>query len=128
MKTKPDLFEVLVHYGWHPPMPAGGWRSIKCEVHDDRNASARINYDTEKVHCFACGFRGDVYDVIQYHEGCDYLAAVRIGERFADSHREQVRSDAAGISRRVVSGGSGNRSGGGGYTPPWLRGKSGTGR
>lgn len=126
--TKPDLYEVLVHYGWQPPMPGPGWRSIRCDVHDDRHASARINYDTEKVHCFACGFRGDVYDVIQHHEGVDYRAAVNIGKGFTDSNVSDVPNVSSGFSSRAVSGGARDQSRGRGYVPPWLRSKSGTGR
>ena len=119
--VKPDLYEVLVHYDWSNPVPRSGWQPMKCGVHDDTHASAGVNYDKERVNCFACGFRGDVYDVIMYEEGCDFRAARKIGERFLGATDEQIRGGSARLTSRGSPRGSGDSPRRRGWVPIRLR-------
>lgn len=118
---KPDMLEVLQHYDWGPLNEGPGWRSIRCKVHDERRASARVNYELGRIRCFACDFSGDAYDVIKYEEGCDFATAKRIGEEVFGASGGPLRSQHGGQSGRGVPGGARYRTTSRGYVPPRLR-------
>lgn len=53
-------------------------KSVQCPFHDDHKASASIYCNRRRqwrVKCFACGWRGDVIDVMQWAMPCDFLTA-----------------------------------------------------
>jgi CHC2 zinc finger len=42
-------------------------KAVRCPYHDDKHPSASIHFDADGVwrfHCFACDWKGDVFDVI----------------------------------------------------------------
>lgn len=113
-RDRPDLYEVLEHYGWEPPSPRPGWVSVKCQVHGETRASCRINYDLGAIKCMACDFKGDVYTLIMHHEDVGFRQALTIGANFdTDTHRP------AGRGRHTTRRTQPTR----GYVPPRLRGQ-----
>ena len=119
--VRPDLFEVLDHYGWQPPNPGHGWQRIKCHAHGERKASAGVHYEHGYVNCFGCGFKGGSLDVIMHEEGVGFRDAISIGERFSREGNLDVRQFSPRLGGGAVSGSSRNTSASAGWVPPRLR-------
>jgi len=51
---------------------------IRCPLpqHEDEHPSARLFPDSGIVHCFSCGFHGDMVDLHQRARDCDILTAL----------------------------------------------------
>lgn len=68
---------VLEALGWELP---GGRRTgrvkAKCAFHDDRVASAVIDYTSQRLRCFGCGETGDAIELVMRHEGLGFEAAI----------------------------------------------------
>ena len=72
--------ELLESYGIYPKR---GINIYCCFAHDDRNPSAGITKDGLKFKCFACGFIGDIFDVVMLMDKCNLKTATKIiDERF----------------------------------------------
>ncbi|MEU3351275.1 CHC2 zinc finger domain-containing protein [Streptomyces sp. NPDC037389] len=85
---KPPIVAVLTRYypHWQPPAQRGGWTKCLCPFHDERTPSASINFEKNRVHCFACDLSLDSIDVIQKEEGVKFIEATRLAEsRFGGS-------------------------------------------
>lgn len=117
--AKPDLYLALDHYGWDPPFERPGWHSMKCLIHGEQHPSCRVNYDLQVWVCMACGAKGDVYNIIEHHEGVGFREAKRIGQELFGASGPDVRSQRG--SGHTVSRGSRHTTGGGAYVPPRLR-------
>ena len=74
---------VLEWYGWSVPPERSGNVPVKCMEHDDRQASASINFRKNLVKCHACGFSGDALQVIRTKEGCDFGTALSLAQTIA---------------------------------------------
>ncbi len=48
-----------------------------CFLHEDKTPSLKYYPKDNKVHCFSCGWHGDVIDVVQKLKACTWLDAVR---------------------------------------------------
>ena len=60
---KPNIVEVVEALGGMMAGPdRGGWRSCTCPIHDDGTASAGVNEDECRFHCFTCDLDGDAVD------------------------------------------------------------------
>src|SRR5690606_19409863 len=57
---KPDLQEVLAHYGCHAPHDG----KYLCLVHDEDNPSMNVQLDRGLWFCHSCGKGGDAYTLI----------------------------------------------------------------
>ena len=81
IKARVKMTDVLSLYGVHP---FRGTNIYKCIVHQpDKKPSANINKQNGKFHCFACGWTGDIFDIVKHFEGCDTKKAMQIvDERF----------------------------------------------
>lgn len=80
MKERVGVRELLESYGIYPRR---GTNIYCCFAHDDRNPSAGIMKCDRKFHCYACGFTGDIFDIVQLFEKCDLKTATKIiDERF----------------------------------------------
>ncbi|MCC3775173.1 CHC2 zinc finger domain-containing protein [Streptomyces sp. UNOB3_S3] len=96
---KPPIVAVLAHYHpqWQPPTHRPGWTKCLCPFHDERTPSASINFEKNRVHCFACDLSLDSIDVIQKEEGVKFVEATRLAEsRFGDSGQavsQRVRTE-----------------------------------
>lgn len=49
-----------------------------CFIHNDKTPSLKYYEKENKVHCFSCGFRGDVIDVVMKVRECSFIEAVKI--------------------------------------------------
>lgn len=75
IKEKVSMLEVLEKYG---QFPVRGRNNYRCFAHDDRRPSAGLTKSGDKFHCFACGYTGNIFDVVQHFEKCDLKTAMRI--------------------------------------------------
>lgn len=75
IKERVSMREVLELYGIHPKR---GNNIYLCFAHNDRNPSANLTRDGRHFKCFACGFWGDIFTVVQHFENCDCKTAMRI--------------------------------------------------
>jgi DNA primase len=82
--TRPDIVDVLTRHGANV-RARSGWAAIKCPYHGDTTASASVNTTIGRFNCHGCGVRGDVYDLIQHYESCDYPAALALGDNYQPS-------------------------------------------
>lgn len=49
-----------------------------CPLHNDKTPSLKYYEKENKVHCFSCGFQGDVIDVVMKIRECSFIDAVKI--------------------------------------------------
>lgn len=76
IKEKVSMLEVLEKYG---QFPVRGRNNYRCFAHSpDKRPSAGLTKDGTKFHCFACGYTGNIFDVVQHFEKCDLKMAMRI--------------------------------------------------
>lgn len=74
--ARKKLYEVLKHYGYSEPKGVGKqW--IKCPFHDDRHASAAVDWNTNYFTCFACEVKGTALDLVRLREGLSLDEAVK---------------------------------------------------
>ena len=97
---KHDISAYLTHVGATLPAVGHGWRKMKCPFHGDKHASAAINYDDNRFKCFGCEVAGDVYDLIMYKEGGNYIEAIKFAESISLAGNRPVRKTSTS-SRRV---------------------------
>lgn len=69
------MIDVLQMYGQYP---VRGRNNYRCFAHGDKHPSAGLTKDGDKFHCFACGYTGNIFDVVQHFEKCDVKTAMRI--------------------------------------------------
>ena len=98
---KHSIAAYLEHTGATLPAVGHGWRKMKCPFHGDKHASAAINYDDNRFKCFGCEVAGDVYDLIMYKEGGNYIEAIKFAESISLAGNRPVRK--ASPSSRGVS-------------------------
>ena len=110
---------VLEKYGWTLPSERPGWVPVKCMEHEDRQASASVNFDKNAVNCHACGFKGDALKVIQIKEGCDFGQALRIAEGIVGEGNGGVSTEHRG--RHALPSEQRTDRGNRKYVPPWRR-------
>ena len=119
MTSKPDLAVVLEHYGLNV-LDRHGWTPCKCVIHDDTQASAAYNLDSQAYNCLVCQVLGDVYTLVQAKEGLDFRDAKRKAENIANGRSRKVlqQSNTTGslLPRR-----SGSDRGSNKYIPSWKR-------
>ena len=95
IKSQVGVRELLESYGVYPSRRRNIYR---CVAHQpDRKPSANISKDNRKFVCFACGFRGDIFDLVQHFDGCDRKTAMRtidakfkLGLYHELSHKEKL--------------------------------------
>jgi len=97
---KHDVAAYLTYIGATLPAVGHGWRKMKCPFHGDKHASAAINYDENRFKCFGCEASGDVYDLIMYKEGGNYIEAIKFAESISLAGNRPVRKTSA-PSRRI---------------------------
>lgn len=74
---KPDLQEVLEHYGCYAPHDG----KYLCLVHDEDNPSMNVSLREGLWHCHSCGAGGDAWTLIQKKEDLDFKSAVKFAEQ-----------------------------------------------
>ena len=89
---KHSIAEYLVYLGAALPQQGHGWRKIKCPFHQDKHASAGINFDEQRFKCHGCGVGGDVYDLIMEREGGTYIEAIKFAESISLTGNRDIQS------------------------------------
>lgn len=87
------------------PYGAGVFKAL-CPWHDDHDPSLRIYEEEPHHHCFSCGFHGDVLDLIQKQDGCDFREAKRQLEELASARPAKTPSvpkGARGLGKVVAT-------------------------
>lgn len=75
--------ESLAVYGEYLDLRrSGGHQVACCPWHGERTPSLHV-HDDGHHHCYGCGAHGDVIDLVQLKESCDFQAAVEILARKA---------------------------------------------
>ena len=122
MTNKHPIEDYLNHIGAKVPSRGSGWRKMRCPFHDDRNASAAVNFDAGRFKCHGCGVSGDIYDLIRHDRGGTLSEAVEFAQtisttgdttvRIADRTGSRLSRNTKVVGRRGshVSLGSGRRS------------------
>ena len=104
--NKHSLEDYLNSIGARLPRTSAGWRAMRCPFHEDKNASAGINIDEGQFKCHACEVHGDVYNLIMYKEGINYIEAVKFAEKISPNGDANLRikpKQGGGISRNSGS-------------------------
>ena len=78
-EERPDLAAVLDHYNvtFNPDRAS---QKILCPCHDDQIMSCSVNLIEDYFVCFACGAKGDSWNLIMEREHCDFTTAVARSE------------------------------------------------
>ena len=98
--TRPSIKAVLEAHG-AVVRERSGWQPIKCPYHPDTTASASVNVSKGAFHCHACGVKGDAYSLIQFHDGCDFKAALETGNKYAADNHNPAPAPAATRTKRA---------------------------
>ena len=95
-----SMLDVLEKYGQYP---VRGRNNYRCFAHDDRRPSAGLTKSGDKFHCFACGYTGNIFDVVQHFENCDLKTAMRIlDDKFnLGLYRELSHKEKLGLARQM---------------------------
>lgn len=82
-----------------------GYSKIRCPFHDDSEASASVNLDSNYFKCFGCDVSGDVIDLIMLEEGVDFATALESAKGIASEDRQHVSgsTDAGDYGFRLFS-------------------------
>lgn len=116
LTPKPDLQEVLEHYG--AIVPHSGKVKINCIFHDENDPSLSVDLEEQLFKCFACPAAGSAWDAIMLKEDCDFRGAVK----FAESNEMAAgvaapKKEEVGVLGRRRADRPGRRAGG--WTRPW---------
>lgn len=71
IKASVTVPQVLNRYGLRPDRRG----YIRCPFHGERTASLKVWED--RWHCFGCGAGGDIFDLVERFEGCDFSTAFK---------------------------------------------------
>jgi len=75
LKEKVDVLEIVKEY--FPNLRRRGRNYfVHCPFHNERTASFSISPDKKIVHCFGCGYNGDIIKFVQDMEHITYFDAV----------------------------------------------------
>lgn len=74
IKQRLDLVAVGQDLGLDLRLVDGRWLAL-CPFHDDHAPSFDVYPDGMRCGCRACGWDGDVFDLIQFYRGCDFAQA-----------------------------------------------------
>lgn len=90
MDDHADVMRALFdHWGWSLPRSDGRWQTVKCGVHDDTRASARVNMAEGAFICLACGTHaGTPAGLVVAVSGCSWSDAFRLLESFGYVHQD----------------------------------------
>jgi len=86
LKRQVSIKQLLLHYGWDGHARGiGEWKTTLCPFHKDTNPSGSVNLGRNRFHCFTCGVRGDIIDIVKTQEGIHSVreAAEWIEQRFS---------------------------------------------
>lgn len=103
VKQRHPIGEVLARYG----IQINAHSFICCPFHKEKTGSCKVYTETNTFHCFGCGKTGDIFDIVELMEGCDFKAAYKmLGGEFegltdAAVMRIQRREEHAQAQKRI---------------------------
>lgn len=100
--SKHPIDSYLEYKGAQVPARGSGWRKMRCPFHEDRNASAAVNFDANRFKCHGCGVSGDTYDLIMHDKGGTLSEAIEFAETISPAGDSTVRfkhRPSTGLSR-----------------------------
>lgn len=79
VRERLSLTDYLVSKGYAPRQTGRSRMIAFCPFHADKRRPNMVIYtDEQRFHCYACGSRGDIVDMVQHLEGhLDFTAALR---------------------------------------------------
>jgi len=120
MVSKPDLGIVLEHYGVNV-LDRHGWVPCKCVIHDDTQASAAYNLDTQNYNCLVCNLLGDVYDLVARKENIkEFVDVKRKAESLSNGNSRQILQQ-SNTTGSLLPRGTRHNDGSRKYVPSWKR-------
>ncbi len=75
LKEKLDILDIIKDY-FPNPKRSGRNYFVHCPFHNERTASFSISPEKKIVHCFGCGYNGDIIKFVQDMEHVTYFEAV----------------------------------------------------
>lgn len=80
-------------------------RVARCPAHNDQNRPNLVIYP-KNVHCFACGFNGDAFDLVAKVRGCDFEGAFdflagRLGLPLIGDYRKSTQGKGRGLGYKA---------------------------
>jgi DNA primase len=98
VKAANDIVDVVA--GYTPVAPAGKIFKALCPFHNDSKPSMQLDRSYQNYHCWACGAKGDVFDIVEKYEKVGFKEAMAIlarragikldGDSPADQHKVQL--------------------------------------
>lgn len=79
IKEHVSIFDILRYYNVELTRGENNEQQVRCPFHGhrgDKRASARVYSDSQKFHCFYCGFTIDVITFVQQYEGINFFRAL----------------------------------------------------
>ena len=73
VKQSNPLPDVMARYG----VKVNNKGMAVCPFHNDKNGSMKV-YKNNTYFCFGCHKAGDIFDFVQYMEGCDFKTAYHL--------------------------------------------------
>lgn len=95
----------------------GGWQPVKCPYHEDRTASASVNVDKDRFHCFACDISEDLVGLMRKDRGVGYVEAVAQAAKEFGTGAERMAGEPSHSS--LIPPRQRHRTGHGGTVPAW---------
>src|ERR1019366_1715103 len=88
----PSIGLVISHYG-ADVYRTSGQGPIKCPFHDDKHASAGIDFSNNLFNCFTCGVKGNSLQIIAQREGVNIGKAALIAEGITGESHVKLRGE-----------------------------------
>lgn len=85
VKSITTVAQVLARYGLHPNKSG----FVSCPFHGERTASLKVWDD--HFHCYGCERHGDIFDLVQHFENCDFTTALKLLGGESESDPERIR-------------------------------------
>jgi len=99
LKTKLDLLELARRYTDLKRCGREWW--ARCPIHGERTASFKVNPERQRFHCFGCGAKGDVIDLVAAIEGLDTKGTLRRLRELVGGATPGTKARAAHAARRA---------------------------
>lgn len=112
---RPDLQEVLEHYGAH----AYHSGKIVCVFHEDTTPSLSVDLEKQVFKCFACSAAGDAFTAIMLREDLDFAGATEFAKTAGFGAGEVQKKEEPSVFGRKRPGRAGKGEKHKAWTRPW---------
>lgn len=82
---------------------SSNWANTNCPMprHDDSSPSFGVNTETNLFHCFGCGCKGDIIELVQNVEGLTFIEAIQKISNFAGLEIELTNLDIKNLINEI---------------------------